>query len=63
MIYKLNDINASNFIEVEQIDKGEVSFKITDYTHTHGVVESELVLNKEQLYKLIGALHSVQKCL
>ncbi len=61
MIYKLTSFCGGNHLEIEQIDREEVSFKITDFTNPKGVYESEVVINKDQLYRLIGALHSIQK--
>jgi hypothetical protein len=57
MIYKLHSINTNTILEVKQSDPSEVSFSIYDGSVYLGEVELDYV----DLFKLIGALHLLQK--
>ena len=59
MIYKFRDVERESTLELEKKDKEivEISIKF-DYDDD---VWRNIFLNKEDVFKLIGALHIIQK--
>ena len=59
MIYKFRDVERESTLELEKKDKEivEISIKF-DYGDD---VWRNIFLNKEDVFKLIGALHIIQK--
>ena len=59
MIYKFKDVELESTLELEKINGNivEISIKF-DYDDD---VWRNILLNKEDVFKLIGALHLIQK--
>lgn len=55
MIYKFD--SNENFLEVKQTDRNEINISIVDYNYKHSF---DVYLDSEQLYDLIGCLHSLK---
>jgi hypothetical protein len=60
MIYKLKSTDADSTLEVEQINESSLELKITE-NYSDRRNEECVYLNKNQVYKLIGVLHLIQK--
>jgi hypothetical protein len=58
MIYKINDQNLKNSLELTQIDENALSIQITSLEDE---TFQEIVIDNSRLYKLLGALHFLQK--
>ena len=54
MIYKIK--TDDDYLEVTQSNKNEISVKVVDE-----ISEATIYLDDNQLYKLIGSLHLLQK--
>lgn len=57
MIYKLKDYDTCDSIEFESVEGGKV--KVTCEEYESNIFSLELT--KEQVFSLIGALHTIQK--
>ena len=58
MVYKIYDLNANNTLEFSQNDQNELLIVITsleDETY------HEIIIDNSRLYKMLGALHFIQK--
>jgi len=59
MIYKFKDVGRESTLELEKLDEDTVEISIKfDYDND---VWRNIFLNKEDVFKLIGALHLIQK--
>ena len=59
MIYKWNDDVHESTLEIEKNDSNTIEISIQNYDDEN--VWRALVLDKDDVFKLIGALHQIQK--
>ncbi len=61
MIYKILGVHDHmTSLEVSTVDDVDISFKIVEQLQ-HSTEIQEVIISKEDLYTLIGALHTIQK--
>lgn len=61
MIYKLCGVHDHmTSLEVSTVDDVDISFKIVEQLQNSTEIQ-EVIISKEDLYLLIGALHTIQK--
>jgi len=57
MIYKLKDQDTNDSIEFEGTESGSVIITIEEFES----IKYSLEITKEQVFTLVGALHTIQK--
>ncbi len=61
MIYKILGVHDHmTSLEVSTVDDVDISFKIVEQLQNSTEIQ-EVIISKEDLYTLIGALHTIQK--
>jgi len=61
MIYKILGLHDHmTSLEVSTVDDVDISFKIVEQLQNSTEIQ-EVIISKEDLYTLIGALHTIQK--
>lgn len=63
MTITFNDVDYGSTIQLEQINENSLSITINDCSSIirNEVVTSTIVIDNQRLFKLLGALHHIQK--